>query len=291
MAGTADAIASGDLARRVPETRPGTEVGRLGVALNKMLTEIETAFSEKSDSEERLRQFVADASHELRTPLTSIRGYAELLGRGGFSDEASTRRALKRIEEEASRMGGLVEDLLLLAELDQGRPLRSEAVDLQRVCADAVGDSNAVPHAHHLTLEPGEPVVVTGDGERLAQVAHNLVRNALAHTPPGTDVRVSTGAERGMGCIKVADNGPGIPPEEKARVFDRFYQGDKSRSGAGTGLGLSIVRAIAEALHGTADVESAPGRGAPKVVRIPLDATHTAAPAGPPARTPSPQLR
>jgi two-component system, OmpR family, sensor kinase len=277
MAGTADAIASGDLTRRVPEVRPGTEVGRLGVALNEMLSQIETAFAEKSDSEDRLRQFVADASHELRTPLTSIRGYAELLGRGGFSDEASTRRALKRIEEEASRMGGLVEDLLLLAELDQGRPLKAEAVDLQRVCADAVGDSEALPHGHHLTLQPGGPVVVVGDGERLAQVAHNLVRNALAHTPDGTRVRVSTGAEAGMGHIRVADDGPGIPPDEVARVFDRFYQGDKSRSGAGTGLGLAIVRAIAEALHGTAVVESTPGRGATITVRIPLAPTHVAA--------------
>ncbi len=289
MAGTADAIASGDLTRRVPETRPGTEVGRLGVALNEMLTQIETAFAEKSDSEERLRQFVGDASHELRTPLTSIRGYAELLGRGGFSDEASTRRALKRIEDEAARMGGLVEDLLLLAELDQGRPLRSEPVDLHRICADAVGDSNAVPHDHHLTLEPGGPVVVVGDAERLAQVAHNLVRNALAHTPSGTDIRVSTGAARGMGHIKVADNGPGIPPAEVARVFDRFYQGDKSRSGAGTGLGLAIVRAIAEALHGSAEVQSAPGRGATLVVRIPLAPTHVeaaaAAGSGPAATT------
>ena len=292
MAGTADAIASGDLARRVPEARPDTEVGRLGVALNEMLTQIETAFAEKSDSEERLRQFVADASHELRTPLTSIRGYAELLGRGGFSDEASTRRALKRIEEEASRMGGLVEDLLLLAELDQGRPLKSEAVDLQRVCVDAVGDSNAVPHAHDLALEPGGPVVVVGDGERLAQVAHNLVRNALAHTPAGTEVRVSTGVERGMGYIKVADKGPGIPPDEVARVFDRFYQGDKSRSGAGTGLGLAIVRAISEALHGTAEVQSSPGRGATLVVRIPLAETHAEAASTEPApRTPSPQMR
>jgi two-component system, OmpR family, sensor kinase len=294
MAGTADAIASGDLTRRVPEARPGTEVGRLGIALNEMLTQIETAFAEKSDSEERLRQFVGDASHELRTPLTSIRGYAELLGRGGFSDEASTRRALKRIEDEAARMGGLVEDLLLLAELDQGRPLKAEPVDLHRICADAVGDTNAMAHAHHLVLQPGGPVVVVGDAERLAQVAHNLVRNALAHTPPGTDVRVSTGAERGTGYIKVADNGPGIPPNEVARVFDRFYQGDKSRSGAGTGLGLAIVRAIAEALHGSAEVETAPGQGATLLVRVPLAAPYAAAAAAAPPepeRAPSAQLR
>ena len=285
MAGTADAIASGDLTRRVPEGRPDTEVGRLGVALNEMLTQIEGAFAEKSASEDRLRQFVADASHELRTPLTSIRGYAELLGRGGFSDEAGRRKALKRIEEESTRMGGLVEDLLLLAELDRGRPLRAEPVDLQRICADAVGDSNVVAHGHHLMLTPGPPVVVVGDGERLAQVAHNLVGNVLAHTPPGTEVTVSTGVENDMGFIEVSDNGPGIPPPESARVFDRFYQGDPSRSGVGTGLGLAIVRAIAEALHGSAEVVSTPGsgQGATMLVRIPLAAATARLP-----RTPAP---
>jgi two-component system OmpR family sensor kinase len=282
MADTAAAIASGDLARRVPEEDNGSEVARLGTALNQMLTQIEGAFAEKSDSEERLRQFVADASHELRTPLTSIRGYAELLNRGGFSDEASRRKALKRIEDEATRMGGLVEDLLLLAELDQGRPLRTEAVDLQRICADAVGDSSAVAQDHRLQLAPGGPVVVLGDGERLVQVAHNLVRNAVAHTPPGTAVHVATGVDGPMGYILVADDGPGIPAEEFPRVFDRFYQGDPSRSVAGTGLGLAIVRAIAEALGGSAEVLSTPGPGASLLVKIPL------AGAGPaPGRAPS----
>ena len=239
MAGTAAAIASGDLTSRVPEERlrAHDEVGRLGMALNKMLEQIEGAFAEKSASEERLRQFVADASHELRTPLTSIRGYAELLGRGGFADDASRRKALKRIEEEATRMGGLVEDLLLLAELDRGRPLRAEPVDLHRICADAVGDSVALASSHRLRLDPGGPVIVVGDAERLAQVAHNLVRNALAHTPPGSAVVVSTGVSGRMGFIEVSDNGPGIAPEEASRVFDRFYQGDTSRSGAGYGAG------------------------------------------------------
>ncbi len=280
MAGTADAIASGDLTRRVPEERlrPRDEVGRLGVALNKMLEQIEGAFAEKSASEERLRQFVADASHELRTPLTSIRGYAELLGRGGFADEKGRGRALKRIEEEATRMGGLVEDLLLLAELDQGRPLRAEPVDLHRICADAVGDSMAVASSHHLTLVAGGPVVVIGDSERLAQVAHNLVRNALAHTPEGSEIGVSTGVAGRMGYIQVSDNGPGIPPEAAARVFDRFYQGDPSRAGVGTGLGLAIVTAIASALEGTAEVVTTPpGSGATVIVKIPLAATHVAA--------------
>jgi two-component system, OmpR family, sensor kinase len=270
MAETADAIASGDLARRVPEEPETTEVGRLGIALNQMLTQIEGAFGEKTASEERLRQFVADASHELRTPLTSIRGYAELLRRGGFSDEASTRKALQRVEEEATRMGGLVEDLLLLAELDRGRPLRADPVDLHRICADAVDDSNALDHDHELVLRPGGPVMVLGDAERLAQVAHNLVRNALAHTPAHSTVEVTTGVERGSGVLRVADGGPGLRPEDMPRVFDRFYRGDPARSGAGTGLGLAIVKAIAEALGGSAGVTSRPGAGSTFIVRLPL---------------------
>jgi two-component system OmpR family sensor kinase len=302
MAGTADAIASGDLTRRVPEERAGTEVGRLGSALNEMLVQIEAAFSEKSASEERLRQFVADASHELRTPLTSIRGYAELLSRGGFADEEGRNKALKRIEEEATRMGGLVEDLLLLAELDRGRPLRHEPVDLHRISADAVGDSNAVPHDHALLLLPGPPVFVVGDDERLAQVAHNLIRNALAHTPAGSTVRVSTGVSGPMGFVEVADDGPGIAPAKADRVFDRFYQADRSRSGGGTGLGLAIVRAIAEALDGSAEVvdqdPEGSGRGATLRVKIPLASSQVVAGAASPSSpsasprppVPSPQL-
>ena len=234
MAGTADAIASGDLTRRVPEGRPGTEVGRLGSALNEMLAQIEGAFAEKSASEERLRQFVADASHELRTPLTSIRGYAELLGRGGFSDEVGRRKALKRIEEEATRMGGLVEDLLLLAELDRGRPLRAEAVDLHRICADVVGDSNAVPHGHHLTL------AARGDRSSSSATASAWPRwrttSCATRWPtrrraPRSRCRPGVGQQ--MGYIKVSDNGPGIPPAEAARVFDRFYQSDPFPLGLG----------------------------------------------------------
>jgi two-component system OmpR family sensor kinase len=273
MAETADAIASGDLTRRVPEETPTSEVGRLGTALNEMLTQIEGAFAEKSASEERLRQFVADASHELRTPLTSIRGYAELMRRGGFSDEAGINRALQRVEEEATRMGGLVEDLLLLAELDRGRALRADPVGLHRICADVVDDTNAVDHGHKLSMAPGREVVVLGDAERLTQVAHNLVRNALAHTPRGSTVTVSTHAEGGMGVVRVSDNGPGIDPAGAERVFDRFYRGDPARSGSGTGLGLAIVRAIADALGGSAEVTSSSAGGASVVVRIPLAPT------------------
>jgi two-component system OmpR family sensor kinase len=270
MAVTADAIASGDLARRVPELPPQSEVGRLGVALNQMLTQIEGAFGEKSASEERLRQFVADASHELRTPLTSIRGYAELLQRGGFADETGRLRALHRIEEEAARMGGLVEDLLLLAELDRGRELRAEPVDLHELCANVVDDTNARAHAHELRLLPGPNVIVRGDRERLTQVAHNLVNNALAHTPPGTVIEVAADADAGMGILRVIDHGPGIAPGDVTRIFDRFYQGDRSRSRGGTGLGLSIVRAIAEAQGGSAVAVAPAGGGAELLVRIPL---------------------
>ena len=290
MAATADAIASGDLGRRVPDLPSQTEMGRLGVALNEMLTQIEGAFSEKTASEERLRQFVADASHELRTPLTSIRGYAELLRRGGFADETGQRKALIRIEEEATRMGGLVEDLLLLAELDRGRPLRVEPVDLHQICVDVVDDCNALEHGHLLTLAPGPRVLVLGDAERLAQVAHNLVRNALAHTPPGTEVTVRTEVDGAMGLLRVADRGPGINQPDAARIFDRFYQGDKSRKRGGTGLGLSIVRAIAEALGGSAQVVAPPEGGAELLIRIPL-AANGRLPRYPLTPEPSAQLR
>jgi two-component system, OmpR family, sensor kinase len=299
MAETADAIASGDLTRRVPEAPVSTEVGRLGVALNQMLTQIEGAFAEKSASEERLRQFVADASHELRTPLTSIRGYAELLRRGGISDETGVARALQRVEDEAARMGGLVEDLLLLAELDRGRPLRVEPVDLRVICSNVVADANAVEHGHHLSLQAGNPVIVLGDSERLVQVAHNLVRNSLAHTPDGTTVTVSARVSRGMGVIEVLDNGPGIQQHDTARAFDRFYQGDPSRTGGGTGLGLAIVRAIAEALGGSAHLSVPPGGGTSVLVAVPLAGRSSFAPArfpsvgllssaGPADSTPSP---
>jgi len=270
MARTAGSIAAGDLHQRVPVDDGQSEVGRLGQALNVMLTRIEAAFSEKSASEARLRQFVADASHELRTPLTSIRGYTELLRRGAFADEESVRRALSRVEREAIRMGTLVDDLLLLARLDQGRPLERVPVDLRKVGADAVDDARAVEPLRPVELVAPDPVVVLGDPDRLGQVAHNLVRNALAHTPAGTPVRVDVGVSGGMGRLSVSDRGPGLDAEARARVFDRFYRGDVARTGEGTGLGLAIVQAIAEALSGTATVRSSPGAGATFSIELPL---------------------
>ncbi len=280
MAKTADAIASGDLSRRVEPADDETEVGRLGTALNAMLAQIERAFAEKSTSEARLRQFVADASHELRTPLTSIRGYAELLGKGAITEEEERSRALHRVEHEAARMSGLVDDLLLLARLDQGRPLDRIPVDLRRICRDAVGDAQVADPHRCVELSAPAPVSVAGDRDRLAQVAHNLVRNALVHTGAGTPVRVEVSVEGSMGVLRVVDEGPGPTPEGLARVFDRFYRADRARTGMGTGLGLSIVRAIAEALGGHAWAQ--PRDGVPGTVfgvSIPLaDASLTGAP-------------
>ena len=256
MAKTAGEIASGeDLGRRVEPADEETEVGRLGAALNTMLGRIEDAFAEQSESEARLRQFVADASHELRTPLTSIRGYVELLRKGAFADAEDRLKALRRVEREASRMSGLVDDLLLLARLDQGRPLERVPVELHRVSGDAVDDAQLMDPHRPIELVAPCAVTVAGDRDRLAQVAHNLVRNALVHTTPGSAVCVEVGAEGGMGVLRVLDEGPALTPLQRARVFDRFYRGDRARTGGGTGLGLSIVRAIAEALGGRAWVQ------------------------------------
>jgi two-component system OmpR family sensor kinase len=287
MTRTAGDIASGDLTRRVEAEDETTEVGRLGTALNSMLSQIETAFGQKSASEERLRQFVADASHELRTPLTSIRGYSELLRKGVFADEESRDRALGRIEHEAERMGGLVDDLLLLARLDQGRPLERKPVDFVRICRDAVDDARAAEPGRPVDLVAEGPVVVMGDADRLAQVAHNLVRNALTHTPAGSPVEVTVSAERAMGVLAVRDHGPGLANGQSTRVFDRFYRGDAARTGQGTGLGLAIVVAIAEALGGRAGVSSVAGAGCIFTVEVPLAPSapsHRPEPASEPSR-------
>jgi two-component system, OmpR family, sensor kinase len=274
MQETAGAIAAGDLSRRVEVEDPNTEVGQLGLALNEMLQQIQQAFNERSASEARLRRFVGDASHELRTPLTSIRGYAELFRRGAAERPEDLAKAMRRIEEEADRMGVLVDDLLLLARLDQGRPLERTPVDLTRIAADAVDDTRTVAPERSIEYSPNGAVVVPGDELRLRQVLANLLTNAVRHTPPETPVHVSVSADASTAVIEVRDEGPGMEPEDAARVFERFWRADSSRArtSGGTGLGLAIVNAIAESHGGTAEVETAPGEGATFRIRLPREA-------------------
>ncbi len=270
MTKTAAAIADGDLSQRVPDVVRGTEAGELGEALNTMLGRIEHAFAERGRSEARLRQFVADASHELRTPVTTIRGYAELYRTGGLRDEGELDVAMRRTEQEAVRMGSLVEDLLLLARLDQGRPLQRVPVDLDVLVRDAVRDAGAVDPVHPVTAVAAGGVVVPGDADRLRQVVTNLVGNARVHTPPGTPGEVRTSREGDRAVLEVADSGPGMPPEVAERAFERFYRADpaRSRHQGGTGLGLAIVQATVDAHGGTVTLRTAPGRGT--VVRLEL---------------------
>jgi two-component system OmpR family sensor kinase len=272
MGRTAAAIAAGDLSRRVEHTDERTEVGQLGVAFNRMLGRIETSFAAQQASEQQLRRFIADASHELRTPLTSIRGYAELFRRGAAERPEDLAKAMRRIEEEAARMGVLVDDLLLLARLDQGRALERNPVDLALVAADAVDDARAVEPDRPIDLDAPPSLVVSGDDLRLRQVFANLLANARQHTPSGTPVHVSVAGNGTIADLVVADEGPGLAPEQAERVFERFYRADAARSRAqgGTGLGLAIVAAIAQAHGGSASVESQPGQGARFRVTLPL---------------------
>ena len=271
MALTADAIAAGDLSRRVERAEPTTEAGRLGLAFNTMLGEIESAFAERTASEERLRRFVADASHELRTPLTSIRGYTELWRQGALRGEETLADAMRRVEHEAARMGVLVDELLLLARLDQGRALESSPVDLARLVRDAVSDARAVEPLRPITLEAPDRVVVAGDETRLNQVVVNLLANTRAHAGAGTPVRVRLHVAADRVVLEVEDDGPeaGAEPE---RVFERFYRADqaRTRAGGGSGLGLSIVAAVSEAHGGRATAGSAPSGGALIRVELPL---------------------
>jgi two-component system, OmpR family, sensor kinase len=271
MTEAATAIAAGDLSRRVPEGDPRTEAGRLGAALNVMLTRIEEAFGARQRSEERLRQFVADASHELRTPVTTVRGYAELYRAGGLDDPAHLREAMRRTEQEAVRMGALVEDLLQLAQLDQGAVLRREPVDLAVVVDDTARDLRAVEPDRPVTVEVAEPVVALGDEDRVRQVVANLVGNARVHTPAGTPVRLRAAVEGGRAVVEVTDAGPGMDPAVAARAFERFFRADpsRSRSHGGTGLGLSIAQAVVTALGGRVTLASTPGRGT--TVRVELE--------------------
>jgi two-component system OmpR family sensor kinase len=269
---TAGAIAAGDLARRVEPADERTEVGRLGLALNSMLSQIEAAFEERRASEKRLRRFVADASHELRTPLTSIRGYAELFRRGARSRPADLAKTMARIETEAARMGVLVDDLLLLARLDQGRPLERRPVDLARVVQEAVDASRAIDPSRTIEVQGPSMAEVQGDEGRLRQVVDNLLENVRMHTPPGTTARVQLDAEQDGISLRVADTGPGLPPDAAERVFERFYRSDpaRSRETGGAGLGLSIARAIVEAHGGTVTAVPADRLGASFEIRLPV---------------------
>jgi len=281
------------LVDRVPveDTDSRTEVGRVGLALNRMLDHIDLALETRQASERKVRQFVADASHELRTPLASVRGYAELTRRSGQDLPPDTVHALGRIESEAIRMTELVEDLLLLARLDEGRELEQSPVDLTRLLVDAASDAHAVDRDHVWNLDlPEEPVEVTGDAPRLHQVVTNLLANARIHTPPGTTVTVGLSRNDGDARITVTDNGPGIPEPLQATLFERFARGDSSRSrgsGGSTGLGLAIAQAVVTAHHGDLTVESRPGFTR-FTVSLPIvaDASSAAAPPPTPVTTP-----
>jgi len=275
MTDTAAAIAGGDLSHRVPEADPRTEAGELGVALNQMLGRIEEAFAERTRSEERLRRFVADASHELRTPVTTVRGYAELFRAGGLDDPAELAEAMRRTEQEAVRMGALVDDLLHLARLDQGRPLAREPVDLAAMADDVVRDTRAVDPGRPVVAHTDGPVVVTGDDARLRQVVANVVGNAVVHTPPGTPIEVRVRREPTAAVVEVVDEGPGMPPDVAARAFERFYRADpaRSRHQGGSGLGLSIVQATVAAHGGTVELDTMPGAGTTVRIVLPVDSS------------------
>ena len=272
MTTAASTIAAGDLSHRVPEAEPGTEAGQLGEALNSMLARIESAFDERTRSEARLRRFVADASHELRTPVTTIRGYSELYRHGGLAGEGELDEAMRRTEQEATRMGNLVGDLLELARLDQGRPLQRRPVALDRLVDDAARDALAV-HPERSVVATTERVEATGDEERLRQVLANLVTNAVEHTPGDSTVTIRVGRVDGWAQLVVADDGPGMAPDDVEKAFERFHRADPSRSRqqGGSGLGLSIVEAIVEAHGGTVGLTSELGAGTVVAVRLPLD--------------------
>ena len=265
---TAAEIAAGDLSRRVPSAPPETEVGRLSAAFNAMVERIEVAFRERVESEERMRRFVADASHELRTPLTSIRGFAELYRQGAADD---VPRLMRRIEDEGARMGLLVDDLLLLARLDEERPLAREVVDLVGIASDAAHDARVLDPDREVTLDVGEGTYeVRGDEPRLRQVIGNLTSNALRYTPPGTPVEILLACDGDHARVDVVDHGPGLG-EDAERVFERFWRADKARSRAegGSGLGLAIVAAVTAAHGGTVQALSTPGGGATFRVWLP----------------------
>ena len=263
---TAEQIAAGDLSARLPDARPNTEVGRLTTSLNTMLSRIEESFALRKKSEDKLRRFVADASHELRTPLTAIRGFAELHRQGAVTGEAETKQLLSRIEGESIRMGSLVEDLLLLARLDQAREMEHLPVDIAQVTKDAVASAQVAGPEHPISLiRDVDELYTLGDQHRIHQVVANLLANARTHTPAGTPITVSIAQDSDGLRIAVADAGPGLSDEDQKRIFERFYRADSSRvriDGEGSGLGLSIVDAVMKAHGGSVSVTSELGKGA-----------------------------
>ena len=261
MTETASQIVAGDLGVRVPEMAPGTESGDLAIALNQMLGRIETSLDERTRSEERLRRFVADASHELRTPVTSIRGYAELYRIGGLDDPDALSDAMRRTEQEAARMGRLINDMLVLARLDEQRPLAQEPVDLSELVRDAAADASATSPAPTITVEASTPNVVIGDDDHVRQVMANLISNALFHAETAVHLRSAQIDDRAI--VEVTDDGVGMPPEVVERVTERFFRADPSRSRdrGGSGLGLAIVEAAVTAHGGTIEIISAAGEG------------------------------
>ncbi len=263
MVDSATKIAGGDLSHRIEDSNPETELGMLGVALNDMLTKIELAFDEEQRAKDRLKQFVADASHELRTPIAAVRGYTELYRRGALSDVDDLDRAMTRIGMESSRMGRLVEDLLLLARLDRGMAFEVRPLNLAALVGDAVTDSRAIDPDRPITIEGPNTITVVGDEQRLVQVIANLLANARTHTPPGTPVSVTLEAGAGTATVEVADQGPGLAGDAE-KVFDRFYRSDESRarSSGGAGLGLAIVAAIVRAHGGTVEAANRDSGGA-----------------------------
>ena len=268
---TAEKIAAGDLSARLDNFEPDTEVGRLSTSLNTMLSRIEQSFDARMQSEEKLRRFVADASHELRTPLTAIRGFAELHRQGAVPEGEKTNELIARIEKESMRMGYLVEDLLMLARMDQSRELIISEVNLSELVQEAVTSAQAAGPDHVITTNISAGVVTKGDADKIYQVVTNLLANARAHTPAGTTITVSTFSDGKDSFITVADNGPGLSAEDQARIFERFYRVDASRqrnSKDGSGLGLSIVDAVMRAHEGEVTVASELGKGATFTLRF-----------------------
>jgi two-component system, OmpR family, sensor kinase len=271
MGHTAGAIAGGDLSHRVESTDPRTEVGRLGMSLNAMLDRLEQAFGEREASEDRLRRFIADASHELRTPLASIRGYAELFRMGAARDSADVEKAMRRIEDEAARMGVLVEDLLTLARLDEVAETPHAQLDLAALVRDAVDDGRASAPDRQIGIEIDRPALVVGDRDQLRQVLGNLLRNAFVHTPQGTPIEVTLERVDDEVRLEVRDHGPGLPTSDAEALFERFWrsEGGRERGAGGAGLGLAIVAAIVDAHDGDVRAGNAPDGGASFVVRLP----------------------